>query len=147
MDSLQYQKVLNVNGILDGNFLDTKHMYFYHFNQFASSLYRSGIDGEKACKAFREKYGGLIVDSHQYKWFDRQKKKFNFDNTIFILSNQVMIEFDDTYCQIFHNNTQEAFIKELIELLNRFKDKQRRAPLEMNIIVQGKNGLYLKAME
>ncbi len=147
MDNLNYQRVLNVNGILDGNFLDTKHLYFYHFNQFASSHYRSGVDGEKACAAFRQKYAELIADTHQYKWFNRQKKKFTFDTTIIILNNQVMVEFDDTYCWIFHNNTQDAFVTEVTELLNSFKEKQRKEPLEINLIVQSKNSMYLKPME
>ena len=147
MKNLQHQKVLNVNGILDSNFLDAKHLYFYHFNQFASSLFHSGIDGENACAAFKEKYSNLILNTHQYNWFDRQKRKFSFDNTIIILNNQVMIEFDDAYCQIFHSNEQDVFIAEVIELLNKYKQKQRKQPLEINLIVEGKKGMYLKPME
>ncbi len=147
MNNLQHQKVLNINGILDGNFLDTKHLYFYHFNQFASSLFRSDIDGERACAVFIEKYRNLILNTHQYNWFNRQKRKFSFDNTIIILNNQVMIEFDDAYCQIFHNNGQDVFIAEVTELLNKYKQKQRKQPLEINLIVEGKKGMYLKPME
>ena len=58
-----------------------------------------------------------------------------------------MVEFDDDYCEILHHGNDEAFIDEVTELVNKFKERQKRQPQEINLIVQNKHGLDLKAME
>jgi hypothetical protein len=131
MDNSLSQKVININSILDGNLLDAKHLYFYHFNQFASSHYRNGIDGEKAFAAFKQQYAENIQTIHQYKWYNGKRKHFNFDVTVAILNNKIIVEFDDNYCQIYHNNTQQEFVDEVIALVGCYKEKQRRQPLKL----------------
>ena len=63
------------------------------------------------------------------------------------MKNNCLVEFDDDYCEILHDGKQEAFIQELTALVNQFKEKQRRQPLEINLIVRNGHGLELKAME
>jgi hypothetical protein len=46
-----------------------------------------------------------------------------------------------------HDGSCSEFILELTGLVSQFKERQRRQPLEINLIVQSRNTLDLKAME
>ena len=147
MENSNHQRVINADGILKGKLMEAKHLYVYHFNQFPSSNYRYGIDGEKSFAEFKKQYADMIVDVHQFQWFYSKKKCFNFDTTVVILNNEIIVEFRKNYCQVFHNNRQDAFVAEIITLVNRFKERQRREPAEITLIVQNSYGMYLKEME
>jgi hypothetical protein len=73
--------------------------------------------------------------------------KYDFGNTIVILENNCLIEFEDDSCEILHDGKRQEFVNEVTALVNQFKQKQRRQPLEINLIVQGEGNLALKAME
>lgn len=147
MDNLFNQKVINTNNLFDDTFLDTKILYLYCFNGLPCLNFINNVDGEKAFAMFKEKFQHLISNVHQYKWYKRQKKKYQFDKTVVILKNNCLLEFDDSYCEILHDGTQAAFIQELTDLVNLFKEKQRKQPQEINLIVKTGRGLDLKAME
>ena len=69
------------------------------------------------------------------------------ENEYIILKNNCLLEFDDSYCEILHDGKQDAFIQELTDLVNLFKERQRKQPQEINLIVKTGRGLDLKAME
>ncbi|MFN8250995.1 MAG: AAA family ATPase [Ferruginibacter sp.] len=96
---------------------------------------------------FKEKYQWLIEHVHQYRWYQRKEKKYQFDKTVILLNNNCLVEFDEDYCEILHDGKQDAFVQELTDMVNLFKEKQRRQPLEINLIVRDGRGLDLKAME
>lgn len=147
MENLFNQKVINANNLFEGNFLDTKVLFLYCFNTLPSVNYINQIDGEKAFAEFKTKYATQIKNIHQYRWYQRKHKQYHFDKTIVILNTSCLIEFDDDYCEILHNGMEDVFLEELTLFFNAFKERQRRQPLEINLIVQNGNYLELKAME
>lgn len=147
MDNLYNQKIINTNNVFNDRFLDTKIFYLYCFNILPSLNFINYVDGEKAFDAFKEKFGELISYVHRYRWYKRKAKKYQFDKTVLVLKNNCLLEFDDDYCEILHDGANENFVQEVTELVNQFKEKQRRQPLEINLIVQNRNSLDLKAME
>jgi hypothetical protein len=106
----------------------------------------SSIDGEKAYKAFKETFSELIVSEYQYRWFRKEKAKYEFDETVFVLSNHCIVTMDD-YCQILHDGKQAGFIEQCTALMKRFMERKKREPLEINLIVKGVSGMELKSME
>ena len=147
MENLFSQKVISANNVFDDNFLDTKILYLYCFNELPSLNFINQVDGEKVFELFKEKYAGIINKVHKYRWYQKKQKQYNFDKTVVILNNKCVLEFDDDYCEILHDGKQDAFVEELTAMANRFKEKQRRQPLEINLIVRTGRGLDLKAME
>jgi len=85
MENIEQQKIIRINTVFGSRFLDSNTLYLYHFNEVPSLHFRTKIDGEKAFEAIREKYKERIVNVHQYRWFNHQKKKNQFDTTIIIL--------------------------------------------------------------
>jgi len=146
MDNLYHQKTMNASSVFGRGFLDSKGLYLYCFNLLPSISFINSIDGEKAYRAFKEAFPSLIQEVHQYRTYDRKRKKYDFDETFLILTNNCIIAFDDSYCEILHDNHHIAFIEACTALVNQFKERQRRKPLEINLIVNN-NGLQLKEME
>jgi hypothetical protein len=145
MDS--QQKIINANSIFDNGFLCGKSLYLYCFGKIPSANYVWGIDGEKAYEAIRSKYSHLIKSVHGYRTYQQAEKKYRFDETFIILANGCILELDDRYCEIYHDGTQDEFINDCTALMKQFKEKQRRKPLEINLISRGRNGLELKELE
>jgi hypothetical protein len=147
MDNLFNQKVINANNVFTDDFLDIKILYLYSFNTLPSINFISDIDAEKAFNAIREKFAGSIRNVHQRRWYKRKKKRFEFDNTIVIMDNNCIVEMDSNWCEILHDGKNMDFVQSLADMVLRFKEKQRRQPLEINLIVKARNRLDLKAME
>ena len=147
MEHTTNQKMINANSIFDNGFLSGKSLYLYCFGNIPSANYINNIDGEKAFAAIKEKFGYLIQSEHGYRYYNSKKKRYVFDETFMIMQNGCVIEFDTNYCEIYHSGVQEDFINNCTKLMKQFKEKQRRKPLEINLISRGRNGLELKQLE
>lgn len=147
MDNIYNQRVINANNVFSGYYLDAKMLYLYCFNQLPSVNYINGIDGEKAFGAFQQKFGNRIVRIHRYQWFRRGKNQYQFDTTIAIMDDECLVEFNSNYMEVWHNGTQKAFIDETTALANAFKERRRRDPLEINLVIEERGKLSLKPME
>ena len=147
MDNLYNQKVINANNVFNDDFLDVKILYLYSFNKLPSVNFISHIDAEKAFSAIKEKFGRNIKNIHQRKWYKKQKKRFEFDNTIVIMDKNCVLELDSNWCEILHDGKNIEFVQTIVDVVLQFKERQRRQPLEINLIVQTRSRLELKAME
>ncbi|MBI5857874.1 MAG: AAA family ATPase [Sphingobacteriales bacterium] len=147
MENLYNQKIINANNVFDDTYLDAKMLYLYFFNQLPCMNYINQVDGEKAFTAFREKFADKIGHIHQYKWYKQETKKFQFNRTVLVMNNKCIVEFDEGYCEFYHDGKDDQFVEEVTLLASRFKKRQRREPLEINLIVQDRNSIRLKSME
>jgi hypothetical protein len=147
MENLYTQKAFSGHNMFDGNFLDAKAIFLHCFSTLPSVHYINNIDGEKAFISFKEKFAAEIINVHQYRWYQTKRKKYHFDKTIVVLKNNCLVEFDEDYCEILHHGNDDNFLEDVTILVNKFKERQKREPQEINLIVQNKYGLDLKAME
>lgn len=141
------QKIINANSVFDHGFLSGKSLYLYCFGQIPSANYINDIDGEKAFEAIKSTFGHLIKSVHGYRFYDNKKRRYVFDETFMVMQNGCVMEFDSSYCEIYHNGDQDNFITECTGLMKKFRERQRRKPLEINLIGRGRNGLELKQLE
>lgn len=147
MDNLFNRKVWNANHIFSNDFICSKNLYINCFGTLPNRTFINNIDGEKAYRLFVKAYSGLITDTFTNRTYSRSKKDFNFCETILILSNGCVVAFDDYYCEILHTAWLEDFVRACIQLAGATKRRVKRQPAEINLIVRGRNGLELKAME
>lgn len=141
------QKIINANSVFDHGFLSGKSLYLYCFGQIPSANYINDIDGEKAFEAIKSTFGHLIKSVHGYRFYDSKKRRYVFDETFMVMQNGCVMEFDSSYCEIYHNGDQDNFITECTGLMKKFKERQRRKPLEINLFGRGRTGLELKQLE
>lgn len=146
MDNIHRQGTMDANAVFAQLYLNSKSLYLYRFNNLPNLHFVGNIDGEKAYKAFKETFADLIESEYQYRWFKKEKKRYQFDETVFVLRNHCIVEMNG-YCEILHDGRQSNFIDQCTSLMHRFKEKKKREPLEINLIVKGNYGLELKPME
>lgn len=147
MDNLNTQKVVNLTEALDYPFLNAKVLYLHYFNVLPSVSFIGRVDGEKLLPALKEKFAEEILHVHQRHWYKHKKKSFQFDRTVIVFKNNCIAELDEDFCEILHNNAQQDLIEAIASMACRYKERQRREPLEINLLVQCRNGMELKPME
>lgn len=147
MNNLHTQKVIDANQVFDNSFIEARSLYLYHFEQLPNLHHVGYIDGEKAYKAFCEKFKAQVAHTYTYRWYKHKKKAFQFDRTIAVLNNKCIVAFDDDYCEIMHDGRDMDFIHAITALVNRFKERTKKQPLEINLIISNGKELQLKAME
>ncbi len=146
MEILQ-QKNMEVTKILESGWLDGKALYMYYFNSVPSANYIGQVDGEKSYRSIKDKFGDRIRFEHTYRYFDAKGKSYDFNETFLVMDNDCIIEFDTNYCEIYHRGGQDEFIKECTALTTKYKRRERRKPLEINLVIRNKSELVLKQME
>lgn len=147
MEELFSNLIVDINDIFSDDLIEARALYLRTFNVLPSQFYIGSIDGEKAFTAFKEKYGARITRVYRYQWYDKKKKEARFSRVMLLLDNQCLAEFYPGCCELWHNERETEFLMETAKLIAPFKQPQRREPLEINLVIQGKNKLELKAKE
>ena len=147
MNQINTQKTINATDIFGRRFLESKALFLYRFNLLPSIHFISCIDGEKTYRAFREKFASIIESEHQFRSYDRKRKKYEFDETLLVLTNQCLVEFNLGYCEILHNGNQSGFLADCTALAHQFRNREKRKPLEINLVVRDGNRLDTRSME
>ena len=131
----------------DQRYLEHRSYYMALYNGIPDINLMSPLNGEKAFAAFCEMFGSHIEQVHAYRWYKPKKKAYHFDRTIVRLKERITIEFDRHYCEMLHDGQCPELIDAFTSLFDRFRERQRREPREINLIVKGPDGPELKAME
>ena len=147
MENVNTQIILNAKDVFEDRYLNAKGLYVHLFNQLPNVSYVGQIDGEKAFKAFEEKFQNKIRSIYRSDWYERKKKQYQFENVLVVLRNRFVIEFARTWCDVWHDGQQTEILAGVTEILTPFKERQRREPLEINLVIQGSNKLELRSME
>jgi adenylate kinase len=147
MENVNNQKIVTGGDLFDDYFLNAKALYLYYFNIIPNIAFINGVDGEKALAAFKEKFSERIARVHQHQCYKRKTKQYQFDRTFVILDNHCLLEFGSGYCEILYKDGLAEFVTEITTMMTPLKERQRREPLEINMVVHGRNKLELKAME
>ena len=141
------QKIIDTNSVFSKRYLDSRALFMYSFNNVPCISFVERIDGEKAFNAVKEIYGAKVLSIHSYRSYQQKREKIEFDDTLMVLDNECVLEFNAGYCEILHNYSSSGFVNELVEFLKDFKERQRRKPLEINLIVKNGSYMELKSME
>lgn len=145
MDNITERAITTIN-VFDHTYISGENLYLRCFNAIPNLTYVYSIDGEKAFKAFMEKYSELVQAKYSYNLHDGGKKA-ELSEVLLVLGNDCLLEFYTTCCKIFHSAEGESFAKELAALFGNFKEKQRRKRMEINLIVRNGTYLEMRAME
>jgi hypothetical protein len=138
---------MSADSVFSNRFLNSKSLYLYCFNALPSVHFIGNVNGEKGYKAFKENYASLIQSEHQIRCYDKKRKQYEFDDTIIILNNNSLAVFDEGWCELLHDGRSDAWVVEFTTMMSGFKVRERRKPLEINLIVSGSNGFDLRSME
>jgi hypothetical protein len=104
--------------IFEHHYLDGKAYYLYRFRAIPCSTYIDDIDISRAFSFVRDNHGEIIVDIFQACHYNRQAGKQEFNTTIFILKNKVLIELAGQYARVLHPPKRYDFADSLLNALN-----------------------------
>lgn len=121
MLSRLFRKINHVVGLFNGYFIEAKALYALEFDAVSCVSFIGEIDPTKAFALINEKLKNDIVTVYQHSYFDHNEKKIFFNNTIFVLTNNRMIELGNNWCQALHTQEQHGWANAVIEELSQFR--------------------------
>ncbi len=137
----------DISRVFDNGYICGKQFFLFRFGKIPSINYIGQIDGEKSFNLIKEKYEEDIESIHTYRYYETVGKKYGFGETFIVMKNGSILEFDKGYCEIYYCGNHDDFISELTTSFQRFKERQRRKPLEINLISNGRQGFELQQIE
>jgi hypothetical protein len=147
MENIISNKIVDINDLFDDDFLNARSLYLHYFSALPNEFFINQIDGEKAFIKFKEVFAAGIDRVYRYQWYDTKKKEARFGRALVVLKNYCLVEFWTGWCEFWHNEKETEFLMEAAKVIAPFKQRQRREPLEINVVIRGKNKLELKPME
>jgi SpoVK/Ycf46/Vps4 family AAA+-type ATPase len=128
------------------NYINAIALYLDMFHIIPNMLDIHSIDAEKACKEFIEMNENKILDIITKEQYSKNKHG-EFEETYLILENEILVLLCYNYAEIYFQEKHITEAKQLAINLSKYKERKRRKPLEINLIVQGPRGLELQEME
>jgi hypothetical protein len=108
--------------------------------------YVDNIDITNAFRYVNELHRELVVDIFQACFYNRQENKQQFQKTLFVLKNKVIVELGGDFAKILFMPNQFSFVDNLITGLSEFKLPEKGRDYEINIISFDGRNLDLKPL-
>lgn len=141
----------SINNKRNGNifehlYIESKAFYLYRFRNIPCITFVEGINTTEAYAHINSTYADAIVDVYQSCFLNRQEGKQQFNKTLFVLSNKVIVELHGQYAHVLYPNHKFHFADTLVKKLGEFKLPEKQADFEINIITLSSTGLELKQL-
>jgi virulence-associated protein VapD len=108
-------------GLFNGHFLEAKAFYAQEFDAVSCVSFIGDIDTSKAFTLINDMLQSEIVTMYQHSYYDHNEQCMFFNNTLFVLTNQRMIELGNNWCQVLHTQHQFSWANDLIKSLSAFR--------------------------
>lgn len=141
------QKILELNDIFENSFLNSNKFFFYCYQQAPCVSWINQVNTEKILKYIKTEYATAITGIHQYSQFDKKKKKLQYDTTIILLQEKILVELAHDYCKILHTHTDYDVANTLLEEVCSFRRVEKKKDFEINLVGKDSYGLELKTVE
>lgn len=115
------RKIKTGDTLFNGHYVDVKVFYVLQFDKVPCVGFVGEIDIVQAYYFIKEKLERQIVDAFQHAYLDHDKQDIFFNNNVFVLTGNRMIEIARGYVQILHTTNDYAWANELMKALGAFK--------------------------
>jgi hypothetical protein len=115
------RKIRLTDPLFNGHFVDVKTFYVLHFDKVPCIDFIGEIDITKAFEYIKENLGHELVNAFQHVYFDHDKQQIFFNNSVYVLRGNRMIELTRGYAQILHTPKDYIWADELMTALAAFK--------------------------
>ena len=114
-------KVRNATALFNGHYVDVKVFYALQFNRVPCVSFIGELDVTKAFACINERYRYQIKTIYQHAYFDHADQKMLFNNTIFLLKGNRIVELGNNYCHVLHTSLQYTWANGVIKDLSQFR--------------------------
>ena len=112
-------RIRNVNALFNGNYVGIAPLYTVLFGKIPNVIFIPELDTTKVFAHMNEKHKWGIIDIYQHNYFNHEDKLLYFNNTIFIMRENRIVELTDNYAQILYEqkdfNWANGMSLELVE--------------------------------
>jgi hypothetical protein len=115
------KRVTDMNAMFSGHYIEAKAFYAWQFNRLPCVQFISETDTGKAFSHISTIHALDIVNIYQHSWYNHAEQKMLFNNTIFVLSKDRMIELTNDYCMILFAPHQYAWAKQMMYKMADFR--------------------------
>lgn len=115
------RKVMDTVALFNGHFVGVKAFYALQFNTVPCVTFINELDIAEAYALINAQLKADIVSVYQHTYFDHQEQQLFFNNTIFVLRGNRMIELGKNYCQILHTTDQYGWAHRLVKELAAYR--------------------------
>ncbi|NDC40224.1 MAG: AAA family ATPase [Chitinophagia bacterium] len=133
--------------VINNYFIETPALYLKLYNKIPNYLFFDNIDKEKGEVHLKKHFASEIITEYQKINIDCNRKKEEVYRKVFILQNEVVLEFGEDYCELLYTDGTLPVVEALRIAYRGLKKKERHARQEINIIARGERGLELTEME
>jgi hypothetical protein len=111
----------NFHGLFDGHFIEVKKLYVLEFDMVPSLSFIGDVDASAVFDHIKSVLGDEVLTVYQHAFYNHDENEMQFNNTIFLMTNNRLIELGVNYCQVLHMPTQHAWARDLIGQLSKFR--------------------------
>jgi len=115
------RKIRTADPLFNGHFVDVKTFYVLQFNKVPCISFLGEIDVTKAYAYINEKFGYEVISVFQHVYFDHDKQQTFFNNTVYVLTGNRILELAKGYAQILHTPKDYAWANEMMKALAVFR--------------------------
>jgi hypothetical protein len=122
-------------------------MFVQLYRKLPNILTINNLDRDKAYEYISTQLKDNIKQEFNNASMSCSDKKEDKEQTIFVLTNEVLVELSGWYCTIYYSGARTEVINQIKDTLVGKKRKVRRKPLEINLVTRNTKGLTLTDME
>jgi hypothetical protein len=115
------RRIRDTIGLFNGHFVEAKAFYALEFDAVCCVSFIGEIDASKAFAHIGETLKSEIISTYQHSYFDHKEQQMFFNNTIYVLTHQRVIELGANWCQILHTQDQYGWANDIIKSLSAFR--------------------------
>ena len=102
-----------------GSYINCKRIYFSYYKKIPNIKVIKNINETLFYKWLDANHGSEILKTHSSQTYSARKKGMRFVNTIYFLKNELMIDMEDGYVVVAHQEEQEESALQIIDLLKK----------------------------
>ena len=127
MKRLINRRIRDLNSLFYGHYIDPKVLYAMLYREIPNVVFVSNIDSSKAFAHVDLLFKIDTIRTYQHYFFDHEKKGLYFNNTIFILKNERIIELGSEFAHVLHGPGDWRWAEKLIRELAAFRKEEEKA--------------------
>lgn len=124
-----------------GSYINCKRIYFSYYKKIPNIKVIKNINVTQFYKWLDSHYGSEIVKTHSSQTYSAKKKGMRSVNTIYFLINEIMIDMEDGYVVVAHQEEQEAAAMQIIQQLKKII-RHQKTKHEFCLISSTPHGLH-----
>ena len=145
------QKKMNKNkkvaNVFNNNYIDVRTLFLKEYNEIPRISFINDLNAKSLFDFIKKGGAGEIVDMYQRLEYDWIKELNEFDRTVFIMKDRIMIELGYNWAEILCSRNKAEIAEELLAKFKLHKSKESEDEFNIHIITIDQGSLDLKQLE